>query len=392
MTRRGILLPVYALILLQTVVYVALVPLAPDLKEDLSLSAVETGALLAAASFATLIVAFPIGLLTDRLGARTLTVASAVLFTVSTLGQGLAVDFWSLLVARAGFGVALGIVWTAGLAWLAESVPRARTSALGGTVTMSGVGFTVGPAFAGLLADRFGTGVPFLAAGGAAVLVTLALLLARAETPSERPVRQPLLVTLRLVGREQLVLAGFALLVLLGFVSGGINLLVPLHLRANGLSAGEIGVAFSVASGVYTVVSAGIARLGDRTANLRTAGLATLAFALSLVLLVASGSTAAAVAFVLLRAPFWGVMDTLAYPLAAAGAERADLGRGAVLGLLNLVWGVAATTGPLVAGALAQSSGDTTAYLLMIATCLAAAAWMLAARRARAPELEQATT
>jgi MFS family permease len=85
-------------------------------------------------------------------------------------------------------------------------------------------------------------------------------------------------------------------------------------------------------------------------------------------------------------------MDTLAYPLAAAGADRADVGRGAVLGLLNLVWGLAATTGPLVAGALAESSGDTTAYLLMIATCLAAGTWMLAARRARAPELEQAAT
>src|SRR5919197_1093069 len=122
---------VYGLILLETLVWVALVPLAPTFARELSLSKVETGAILAAASFATLVVAFPIGVLADRVGARALTLGSAGLFTASCVGQGLAGDFWSLIVSRAAFGVALGVTWTAGVAWLADDAEAARARALG---------------------------------------------------------------------------------------------------------------------------------------------------------------------------------------------------------------------------------------------------------------------
>jgi len=55
-TRRTAL-GLYALIFLETVVWVALVPLAPTYARALDLSKLETGAMLAAASFATLVVA-----------------------------------------------------------------------------------------------------------------------------------------------------------------------------------------------------------------------------------------------------------------------------------------------------------------------------------------------
>lgn len=389
---RRVVLPLYALILLETLVWVAIVPLAPTFAEKLSLSKVETGAILASASFATLLVAFPIGLLADRVGARALTIASAGLFTLSCLGQGLAGDFWSLVVARSAFGIALGAVWTAGLAWLADSTSHLRASALGATVTTAGIGFTAGPAFAGLLADRFGVGVPFLAIAAAAAVVTAALLLWDPGRSLARS-RRPLLATLAGVRRDALVLGSLALMLLLGFVSGGVNLLVPLHLSANDVSAGAIGLAFSAASGLYSVVSAVVVRLGARAVTLRTGGATSLAFGLSILLLVASGSTAAAVGFLLLRAPFWATMDTIVYPLGAAGARSAMLGRGAVMGLLNLVWGVAATVGPLLSGALAQAAGERWAYGLLIVACAATGAWMLSADRALAErELEQPAT
>ena len=392
--RRAVL-PLYALLLLETMVWIAIVPLAPTFAERLLLSPVETGALLASASFATVVVAFPAGLLADRLGARAFTIGSAVVFTLSTVGQGLAGDFWTLLVARAAFGIAFGVAWTAGLAWLADSAPpQPRARALGATVAISGLGFTAGPAFAGLLADRFDIGVPFLVIGAVGAVVTAALLLSDPGTSLERTQR-PLLGTLRAARRDELVLGGVALLMLLGFVSGGVNLLVPLHLRANGVSAGAIGLVFSAASGLFTVVSAVVARLGERAVSLKTGGVSALLLGLSILLLVASGSTAAAVAFVLLRAPFWAVMDTIVYPLGAAGAHRASLGRGAVMGLINLAWGVAATVGPLAAGALAQSAGERWGYGMLIASCAATGTWMLSRSRttsaANEPEQPAAT-
>ena len=143
---------------------------------------------------------------------------------------------------------------------------------------------------------------------------------------------QSLRDVLRVVRRDELVLAGIAIIVLIGLVGGGVNLLVPLQLKANGVSAGEIGLLFSVASAVYTVVSAIVARLGERSATLRVGGIAALLTGMTIVLVLSSTSTVAAVAFVLLRAPPWSTMDTIIYPLAAAGAHRSALGRGSVMG------------------------------------------------------------
>lgn len=374
---RRVVLPVYALIFLEQVAWVAIVPLAPSFSEQLSLSKVETGTLLASASLATLVISFPIGLAADRVGARALTIGSAALLSLSSLGQGLAGDFWSLLTARAAFGLALGTVWTAGLAWISDSLPSYRsTEALGATVAVSGLGIMVGPAFAGLLADNFGLGAPFLVIAGGGAALTAALLLGDPGKRLERS-PQPLAEALHAARREPFVLASLALMLLLGLVNGGINLLAPLQLRANGVSAGTIGLAFSAASGVFTAVSALVARLGGRAVNLRTVGVGALLFGFSLLVAVASATSAAVVGFLLLRSPFWAVLSTIVYPLGAVGAARAGLGRGALIGLLNLVWGLASALGPLAAGGLAQVAGERWTYVTLVAGCVATALWTL---------------
>ena len=120
---RRLVFSIYALILVDEVVLMAIFPLAPTFADDLGLSKTETGALLAASAFATVLVAVPAGVLADRIGARRLTIAAAVLLTLATLGQGLAGELWSLLLARAAFGAASATIWTAGIAWLSDSVP-----------------------------------------------------------------------------------------------------------------------------------------------------------------------------------------------------------------------------------------------------------------------------
>jgi MFS family permease len=381
--RRSVA-PIYALIYLETLVWIAIVPLAPTFADDLSLSGVEAGMILAAASLAALVVAFPLGLLADRLGARQVTIASAALFTLATFGQGLADEFWSLLLARAAFGVAFGALWGAGASWLSDSLTEERRAgALAAAATVAGLGFTTGPVLAGVLADRYDTGTPFLVVGVAAALVT-AFLVVAAPAATGEVTRQRLREMLAAARRDELVLAGIAIIVLIGLVGGGINLLVPLQLRENGVSAGEIGLLFSAASAVYTVVSAVIARMGSRAATLRVGGAAALLTGVSIFLVLGSSSTLAAVAFILLRAPFWSTMDTIIYPLAAAGAHRSDLGRGSVMGLLTVGWAAASTVGPPLAGGISDVFGEQAAYALMIAACGACGLWLLRADRARA--------
>ena len=375
--------PIYALILLETLVWIMIVPLAPTFADELELSGVETGMILAAASLASLVVAFPLGLVADRLGAREVTIASACLFTLATLGQGLADQFWSLLIARAAFGIAFGALFAAGAAWLSDSLSEdRRAGALGATATVTGIGFTVGPVLAGGLADRYGTGTPFVVVSIAAAAVTAALVVA-GPPATGLPARQRLRDVLRMARQDELVLAGIAIIVLIGLVGGGVNLLVPLQLRENGVSASEIGLLFSSASAVYTVVSAVVARLGARAATLRVGGTAALLTALTIVLVLLSSSTLAAVAFVLLRAPFWATIDTIIFPLAAAGAHRSLLPRGSVMGLVMLGWGIASTLGPLTSGAIADAVGGRVAYAVMIGWCALFGIWLLRADRSR---------
>jgi MFS family permease len=380
---RRTVAPIYALFLLETLVWIAIIPLAPTFADELELSGVETGMILAAASLAALVVAFPLGLVADRLGARKVTIASAFLFTAATLAQGLADEFWSLLLARGAFGVAFGALWGAGASWLSDSLTEdRRAGALAAATTVAGLGFTAGPVLAGGLADRYDTGTPFLVVSVAAAVVTVALVIAGPVATGVAP-RQRLRDMLRVARGDELVLAGIAIIVLIGLVGGGVNLLVPLQLRENGVSAGEIGLLFSIASAVYTVVSAIVARMGARSATLRVGGTAALLTGLSIVLVLLSSSTLAAIAFVLLRAPFWSTMDTIIYPLAAAGAHRSSLGRGSVMGLVMLGWATASTVGPLIAGGIADGLGNRAAYAVMIAWCGLFGVWLLRADRGR---------
>jgi MFS family permease len=370
-------LPFYGLTFLSGVVWLAIVPLVPAYARTLSLSKVETGMVLAAAGVATLVMSFPIGVLADRVGARALTIGSSVLVVLSCLGQGLAADFWALLAARAVFGVALGTIWTAGIAWISDaSSDYQRSSALGIPTTVAGLGIMVGPGFAGLLAGAFGVRTPYYVLAAASAVVTLALVRAPASEAGYRS--EPVLATLRSARRDRFVVASCAVMALIGLLNGGINLLAPLELNRAGLSAGETGLVFSAASGIFVLVSAKVTRFGGRAVTPRVVGSAALLYAATLLVAVLSGSAAAIIVFLLLRAPFWSTLSTLSYPLGALGAHGADLGRGAIMGLLNLVWGAASAVGPLAAGGLAQSLGERWVYALLFAWCTATGIWLVA--------------
>jgi MFS family permease len=187
-TRRpsaGLLRPaglrrlVYGLFVVCGVAQSAIVPLLPHLSARYGLSASETALLLAVPGLATLAVSVPAGVAADRYGARRVTLAAGLMLCVSGLaqaGQSLAL----LMAGRVAFGIAFGVVWTTGVAWLAEiddGAGRGRSARLGPSVTCSSVGVMFGPAVGGLLGQGAGPGLPFLliAAVTAAVVLPLAL-------------------------------------------------------------------------------------------------------------------------------------------------------------------------------------------------------------------------
>ncbi len=127
------------LILVSAAAQFALVPVMPLYTRQLGLSGFEQGLVLGATGLAALAVSVPAGTLSDRFGPRRITLAAGLLMAAATAAQALAGNFPALFASRLVFGAGYGMVWTAGLVWLAGAA-TGGPPALGASVTSSGVG------------------------------------------------------------------------------------------------------------------------------------------------------------------------------------------------------------------------------------------------------------
>jgi len=374
--RRTFVL-MYALVFLDEIALLGLVPLLPGYTRSYDLSTAEAGALLAAAPLAIVVASIPAGRLSDKFGARRVTLAAGVLIAISTAGTAVASGFALLLLTRAAFGLASGTIWSAGLAWIGDSASDVRRSAaLGTVITIAGVGGMAGPVFCGFLAEHVGRGAPWAVVSGATVVVVIAL---AASNPG-RSVAHDHLPLRHITGkmRSEPLLVGAVAIMLLGGVGDGIvNLIAPLQLADNGLSEGRIGLWFSVGAAIFIVVSAATTRLGERAVSLRAAAFFAALQAAVLLPVLVSSATAVVVFMVLARFAVAALPYTIGYPLAAVGSARLGLGTGTVNGLLGLVWGAGSFVAPPVAGFIADTIGDQAAYGLLVGFCLIMAGWIL---------------
>jgi EmrB/QacA subfamily drug resistance transporter len=103
------------------------------------------------------------GRLGDVLGRRRLLLAGIVVFTVASLLCGIAPTLWLLVAARAAQGLGAAIMMALTVAFVGETVPKAKTgSAMGLLGTMSAIGTTLGPSLGGVLMAGFGWQAIFL--------------------------------------------------------------------------------------------------------------------------------------------------------------------------------------------------------------------------------------
>ena len=383
---RRMFVLMYALVFLDEIALLGLVPLLPGYTRSYDLSTAEAGALLSAAPLAIVIASIPAGRLSDKFGARRVTLAAGVLIAVSTAGTAAASGFAVLLLTRAAFGLASGTIWSAGLAWIGDSASDVRRSAaLGTVITIAGVGGMAGPVFCGFLAEHVGRGAPWAVVSGATVLVVVAL---AASNPG-RSVAHEHLPLRHITGkmRSEPLLVGAVAIMLLGGVGDGIvNLIAPLQLSDNGLSEGRIGLWFSVGAALFIVASAATTRMGERAVSLRAAAFFAALQAAILLPVLVSSATVVIVFMVLARFAVAALPYTIGYPLAAVGSARLGLGTGTVNGLLGLVWGAGSFVAPPVAGVIADTIGDQAAYGLLVGFCLIMAGWILrSAQRGAVP-------
>jgi MFS family permease len=368
----------YGLILASAAAQFALVPVIPVYAHRLGLSGFQQGLVLGATGLACLAVSVPAGTLSDRFGARRITLAAGLLLASATLAQALAGSFPALLASRLAFGAGYGTLWTAGLCWLAGA---AGPSALGGSVAAAGVGGVAGPAASGTLTQHLGLAVPLLVAGAGFALITggLAVLRVPAGTAGSRPAGPAGTVSLRAAATDRGLIGAAAAVVTAGLTTGVCALLVPARLHAAGASSGQIGLDFAAAGILFAVGSALTAAAGRRAVNLPVICGGILAVTAALSIGVLCAAPWAIIVMLCAATAARSVLWTVSYPLAAAGAERGGAGLGAAVGLLNGIWAVTAVLGPLSAGLACEHLGARVVFALTGAACIAALAVVAAA-------------
>ncbi len=397
---------IYALFFTAGVAQAAIVPLLPRLSAQYALSASETALLLALPGLATLAVSVPSGLAADRFGARRVTLAAGVLLCLSCLAQA-APSLAALLLGRIVFGVAFGVIWTTGMAWLSDLDDGRGGGRLGPSVTCSSVGIMVGPAVGGVLAQATDTGLPFLLIAVVAALVVMPLMLsgpaaherrkrsaadpaapedaparpvpAADQSPTQTAAAPAALRSLARQARHPGVGAAAGALMVSGAVSGVSQLLISTGLHQDGISSGRIGLAFSAAAVCYIVVSVAVVRLGDRARTLRFNALATALLSVALVPALASGEASALVGALLLTAMPRAAVSTIAYSLASGTEEGGD---GSAFGMVNGAWAAAMVLMPLLAGMVEEHGGARAAYLAVILPAVAVALLLVGRSRA----------
>jgi predicted MFS family arabinose efflux permease len=359
---------IYFLCLVSASFQQGIVPLLPEYAHKFGLSGVQQGMLLGATAFATMAVAVPAGALADRLGARRLTLIAGGLMALAMVAEAVAPSFSVLLVARLVFGAGYGIVWTAGLAWLAGVSPEG--SGLGGTVACSGFGAIIGPVLAGGLAEAVGLATPFL--GAAVVLAAVTAALATVRLPSPASIVAP--AGLRhsiggIVGNRGIV-AATAAVVIAGLTWSVSYLLVPQELHATGVSPATIGVILSAAGAVFVIGSTATTSLRTRVIRPRVIFMAIVAAAFAFTPGMISAAPLAATAVLVGSSVARSVLWTVGYPLAARGAEQTGVGVGVVMGYLQAVWAMTSVITPLAAGTMTGSLSSSAIFSLSAVCCL----------------------
>ena len=368
------------LVMLDLALFSAIVPLLPQFADRLDLSKLETGLLLGAYSAAVVVAAVPVGHFADRVGMRTVTIGGSLLMAAATVAFALGDSFGVLLLARLVQGLASAAAWSAGLAWLAGGVPERRRGAEIGYANASATGgMIVGPILGGAVAAAIGIRETFLLAAAASLLLAVwGAFEPDARVPGRR--EHGMRPALRAAVSEPMIMTSLIVIALVALVGGTLQVLLPLHLGAEGLSQSALGWLYAAGAVMGSVSIALTGRLGDRIGRLPVARVDCLVLAAATAVLMLPLRVAAVAVMLMLITPVLSVLYGVGYPMGADGADRAGLGHGLALGLVNLVWGVGAVVGPVAGGAVAGWAGDRVAYLLLATLCLAAALAMRSGR------------
>jgi MFS family permease len=333
------------------------------------------GMLITVFAVARIIVDIPAGRLTGSVGRRPVLIAGPLIQCVSSIGCGLAVNYWMLLGFRFIQGIGSAMYTTAAMVMLADiSTPANRGRLMGYYQGSLLLGSGLGPTMGGFIAQHLGLATPFFAY---ALVVFLAGLWAYLRLPETRPTL-PTRAAVLVAGnsnpnsgpsstpspRELSALLRDFNFILISMVTFGIffmrqgaqNEILPLfgteHL---GLREGQIGLALTLVAVMQFVTIFPAGRLSDRFGRKAVITPGCFIAAASLVMLAQSYSYR----FLLLTCLVMGLGIGTSGP--TPSAYVADIipreSYGIAMGTYRAISDLGFATGPVILGWLADIKG-----------------------------------
>ncbi len=232
----------------------AVLPLLPLYLRHRGDSATLVGITMAAFYAAALVVQYPLGRLSDRIGRRKIQVAGLATYAVASVLFAFVGTPLLALVFRSVQGCGAGIVDVANTATIAEVVPEShRGRGFGSFYGARNIAMAVGPLFGGFAGVEGMKWLFIIAAVGAlAAIVPMVL-----YVPGGRPARlHHAAATNRLsLWRNRSFLGVFVAFLSVGFVFGVYEVCWSLLLKVKGASSWEIGISWTLFALPFAVMS-----------------------------------------------------------------------------------------------------------------------------------------
>ena len=275
--KRALLLSLTAVQFVHVLDFVIVMPLGPQLMEDLGASTATFGLFVSAYNVAAALAGLGGALLLDRFDRRNALVSVFVGLALSTVACALVLDSSMLIASRFLAGIFGGLVQAILFTIVGDCfAERERGAAVGTVMSAFSVASILGIPLGLFLADRWGWRAPFVGLGLVSIFIGIAVhhclppLRSHLGSPRRRRFRQEWAELKSLIVRRQSIDA-FLFVIALMFAGFSVIPYVSTYLVSNiGLTSGDLASVF-LAGGIVTFATARwIGRLADRFGKSRT--------------------------------------------------------------------------------------------------------------------------
>ncbi len=350
-------------------------PLVTTIMADLSITNGQMGLILGAWQFVYILTASPLGAMVDRFGAKRSVGVGALVILASLVLRGLAVDFWTLLLAVGMFGIGGPIISIGApkvtAQWFSGN-ERGVAAGIYATGPWAGMAFALATA-AGVVVPLTGSWRGISVVYGSIVLVVaIAWWLLAKEAPEsmrdEEPQgqRTPAWTVTKELLRIRNVQVVLVLAVGAFLANHALTAWMPTLLEESGFTPSKAGswVAISlVGSVIGQMFIPPLAKAGRRVLTLGVLFSITAITTLAMALLAGPALISVVVVSGGFRSPMMSVMTLVLMETRGIGARR--MGAGA--GLFFAAAEIGGFSGPLILGLMRGASGDLISGVLIMA-------------------------